>query len=126
MSFVGRNGYIPHCAFSKKLIVNGTCVKDIFASLYHILKMIVYHELTTNGILNINHLTEHDLRMLKDRMLEYGIDLVIETHNGKFQPAENCDKLRLKDHLIILSSENGYTKMYFDYACLSAEPHHLE
>ena len=64
--------------------------------------------------------------MLKDRFLEYGIDLFIETYEGKFIPRDKNPDSKLSDHLIILSFENGYTKIYFDYALLSFEPRHLE
>jgi hypothetical protein len=126
MSFIGRSGYIPQCAFSKKLIVDGTSSKDIFASLYYILKQVVFHELSNNGNLDLSEIQASDILMLKQRFLEYGIDLFIERHEGKFIPKEKNPNSKLSDHLIILAFQHGYTKIFFDYALLSYEPRHLE
>ena len=127
MSFIGRSGYIPHCAFSKKLIVHGNSSKDIFASLFYILKHIVFNEFSDSGSLDLSKIKENDLSMLKQRMLEYGIDLFIERHEGKFvHNKKDIPETNLADYLIILSFETGYTKIYFDYALLSREPCYLE
>tara|TARA_B100001175_G_C19501278_1_gene638210 strand:- start:1737 stop:2117 length:381 start_codon:yes stop_codon:yes gene_type:complete len=126
MSFIGRSGYVPRCAFSKKLIINGTSSKDIFASLYCILKQIVFHELSNNGNLDLSEIQENDILMLKQRFLEYGIDLFIERHEGNFVPKEKNPNSKLSDQLIILAFQHRYTKIFFDYALLSFEPRHLE
>jgi hypothetical protein len=126
MSFIGRSGYIPQCAFSKKLIVNGTGSNDIFTSLYYILKQMIFHELSNNGNLNLNEIQESDVLMLKQRFLEYGINLFIERHEGTFIPGPKNRDLKLSDHFIILAFQHGYTKIFFDYALLSCEPRHLE
>lgn len=126
MRFIGRSEHVSQCAFSKRLIVNGKDSKDIFASLCHILKHIVFHELSDNGNLDLSEIQENDLLMLKERMLEYGIDLCIEKHEGRFFPDKIVPESRLTDHLIILSFESGYVKIYFDYAVLSPQPCHLE
>ena len=127
MSFIGRSGYIPQCAFSKKLFVTGKSSKDVFASLYYIFRQVVLDELSNNGSIDLSKIQDNDITMLKDRMLEYGIDLFIEKHAGTFIPKKkNVPHSKLSDHLIILSFENGYTKIYFDYALLSCEPRHLE
>lgn len=127
MNFVGINGGFLQCAFSKKLIINGKNSRDIFLSLYNVLKLIVYQELSDNGSLNIKDISESDVNMLKNRMLEFGIDLFIECHEGKFGFNEKYrSQDKLKDFCIILSSEHTYKKIYFDYALLSSEPHHLE
>lgn len=126
MSFIGRSGYIPQCAFSKKLIVNGTGSKDIFASLYYILKQVVFHELSNNGNLDLGEIQESDILMLKQRFLEYGINLFIERHEGNFIPRKKSSDFKLSDYFIILTFQRGYTKIFFDYALLSCEPRHLE
>lgn len=126
MSFIGRSGYIPQCAFSKKLIVNGTDSKDIFASLYYILKQVVFHELSNNGNIDLSEIQESDISMLKQRFLEYGINLFIERHEGNFIPRQKSSDFKLSDHFIIFTFQRGYTKIFFDYALLSCEPRHLE
>lgn len=126
MSFIGRSGYVPQCAFSKQLIVNGKSSKDVFASLYHILKQVVFHELSDNGNLDLSKIKENEILMLKHKFLEYGIDLFIERHEGNFIPKEKSPNSKLSDYLIIFVYQHGYTKIYFDYALLSCEPRHLE
>ena len=90
------------------------------------LKHVVFHELSNNGMLDLSEIQEDDILMLKHKFLEYGVNLFIERHEGHFVPKENNPNHKLSDHLIILAFQHGYTKIFFDYALLSCEPRHLE
>lgn len=123
MSFLDDHKlFIP---FSKQLIVHGSTSKDIFVSLWSILKSIVYTELSESGHLNLQNVRESDVEMLKSKMLEFGVKLFIERRLGTFDQ-KNHESSRLRDYCVILGGNDSYIRISFDYALFNSSPRHLE
>ena len=111
--------------FSKQLIVYGSTSKDIFVSLWSILKSIVHNELSESGNLNLQNVSDSDVEMLQSKMLEFGINLFIERKPGTFDQ-KNHESSRLRDYCVILGGKDSYVKISFDYASFNSSPRHLE
>ena len=111
--------------FSKRLIVHGQTTRDVFFSLYHILRQIVSEELAIDGRLEIGNVSDRDVEVLKNRMLEYGVDLYFRREDGKFPGRQPMVGGFLKDHHVFICGEDSYVVIHFDYAIASAEPYHL-